>query len=123
MSMTSNSTYPPKVPHIEVDPLQIHRFSGQGDILNRSGAETESYRSRSPPIDENGIPNMMFNGNGRESPARAGSPLMRRPVPLSPQGQVTPVTPGKDPYNQGMDVPAGLRQVTSPHFEDCTNRK
>lgn len=84
MSMASSAAYP-KSPHMEVDP---HRYSAQGGFYN---GENESYRSRSPPIDERGE---FQNLAGNASPVRAGSPMVRRPVPVSPgrPNQLSPVT-------------------------------
>ncbi|KAE8452131.1 hypothetical protein EG329_001598 [Mollisiaceae sp. DMI_Dod_QoI] len=83
-SMTSSAAFSPKSPNIEVDALGFHQFSGQYD---RSAAETESYRSRSPPVDEareQMIPTLRINGSSEPtSPASADTPLMRRPTPQS----------------------------------------
>ncbi|KAF8863311.1 hypothetical protein BDZ45DRAFT_798285 [Acephala macrosclerotiorum] len=116
LSMTSSTGYPPKEPNMEVDALGFRRFSeAQHD---RSGsAETESHRSRSPPLDEareRMIPSLHLSGSpGATSPTRAHSPLMRRPVPVSPgMGPLSPATPSGDRYRDepvASEIPQPLR--------------
>lgn len=121
MSMASSTGYPLKVPNMEVDALGFHRFSeAQRSPYDRSAAETESYRSRSPPMDEaqHMIPSLRLSGSpGATSPARADSPLMRRPVPVSPGlGPLSPMTPPGDGgrYRDepaSAEIPPPLRYV------------
>ncbi|CZR50740.1 uncharacterized protein PAC_00614 [Phialocephala subalpina] len=118
MSMASSTGYPPKVPNLDVDALGFRRFSeAQRSPYDRSAAETESYRSRSPPLDdarEQMIPSLNVSGSpGGTSPARAESPLMRRPVPLSPgMGPLSPMTPTGDRHRDepvASEIPQPLR--------------
>ncbi|KAH7364289.1 hypothetical protein BKA65DRAFT_134025 [Rhexocercosporidium sp. MPI-PUGE-AT-0058] len=85
MSMASSAAYG-KSPHLEGEQ---QRFSSPAGGYYRG--DDESYRSRSPVAEES----MEYsNLAGNASPNRTGSPLIRRPVPLSPgrQGGLTPVT-------------------------------
>ncbi|KAF4635565.1 hypothetical protein G7Y89_g2531 [Cudoniella acicularis] len=121
MSMASSSTYQPKVPKYDVDALGVRRFSGQPTYYDRSATETESYRSRSPPIDESReymIPNMnLAASTGNTSPAHGHSPQIGRPFPLPlPErtvmpGQPSPISLVDETIYQPMsaDVPQALR--------------
>jgi hypothetical protein len=128
MSLASSAGYPPKFPPVTTDPLRASRYSNQGGVYDRSAAETESYRSRSPPIDESRdsmMPHTNYTGSpGTTSPARADSPLMRKPVPGSPASfgspgrpiranQSNPISPLEEAMYQPLaaDIPSPLRYV------------
>jgi hypothetical protein len=116
MSMVSPG-FAPKMTYLDNDPLNVNRFSQQTGVYERSEIGTESYRSRSPPVDEHReamIPPMNFGGNQRNySPSRVNSPPIRRPVPNSPgmmntmpNSPVTPMMPGQE---DSMQYPNPLR--------------
>jgi hypothetical protein len=128
MSLASSPGYPAKLSPVGVDPLRIRRYSNQGGMYDRSAAETESYRSRSPPMDESRdstMPHMNYPGSaGTTSPARVESPLMRRPVPGSPislgspgrpirPSQSNPISPLEETIYQPLaaDIPPPTRYV------------
>ena len=92
MSLASSAGYLPKYPPVGIDPTGPGRYSAQG-MYDHSAPDTESYRSRSPPVDEGMLPRMQYSGSGTTSPARVDSPLMRRPVPGSPNSLGSPTRP------------------------------
>jgi len=91
----------------------------------RSAAETESFRSRSPPFDETReamIAPLSFNNPpGHQSPTGRGSAVIRRPVPQSPGIMNTipsspPFMPMTPPYQDepshqplASEIPSALR--------------
>ena len=97
LSLSSNGTFSPKISQSNVDSLTPGRYSGAGPLYTRSPAGTESYRSQSPPIDENSefmIPPLNLAGSPRSvSPLQ--SPLVGRPIADSPTYplSMSPVTP------------------------------
>jgi hypothetical protein len=99
-SLASSTGYPPKLHQISINPMAPARFSNPGAMYNhRSGTDTESYRSRSPPVDERRysmMPHMNFSGSpGSMSPAHVDSPTMKRPVPGSPISLSSPRRPSR----------------------------
>jgi len=129
MSMASTSTnYPPKVPQFDVNVLEANarRYSGQGGY-DRSGTETESYRSRSPPVDDMREmreiremremrdremmipPPLQFSPTTHSSPQQQNSPLSRRPVPSTPS-QTSPVSPRDEHYYQPLHLQVSIPQ-------------
>lgn len=123
MSLASSPGYPSKYPQVGVDYLGPQRYSSQ-TMYARSAAETESYRSRSPPIDESRdpmIPPMNFGSPGTTSPARVTSPLMRRPVPDSPGRTVSnPISPLDEATYQpvSVEMPSNSKYVYSPNLSN-----
>jgi hypothetical protein len=113
MSLASSAGYLPKYSHLSVDPMGPmgpHSFSSQGMYDQPSGAETESYRSRSPALDETResmMSHMNYSGSpGTTSPGRVDSPPGRLPV--------TPGRPNLLPIEEmyqplGADVLPALR--------------
>jgi hypothetical protein len=120
VSVASSSTYPKKAKH--VDGGHIHRWStAQRPRYNRIyecvPPDMESFRSRSPPVDETrgyAVPVTIRSlgttraanesrgyavpitraSPGTTSPHRACSPLFSRPVPESPDRQnISPISP------------------------------
>jgi hypothetical protein len=99
LSMSSAPNYPPKIPQFDFNGAAPRRYSEQPGFSDRSAAETESYRSRSPPFEETRerdmmIPSIYVAGSpGNMSPERAQSPpINRRPVPESPL-RPSPISP------------------------------
>jgi hypothetical protein len=96
LSISSTEAYPAKPPN----------FDYGGAVpgwYDRSAAETESYRSRSPPVEEARERDMMIPSNGNSgnlSPERTQSPPVKRPVPESPS-RPTPISP----LDEAMYVP------------------
>lgn len=124
MSLASSAGYLPKYSNLSVDPMGPmgpHSFSSQGMYDQPSGAETESYRSRSPPLDETResmMSHINYSGSpGTTSPGRVDSPPGRLPV--------TPGRPNLLPIEEmyqplGADVLPALRfnrvpSQTGPH--------
>jgi hypothetical protein len=103
MSLASSPGYLPKYPHLGVDPMGPQSFSGQGMYDQPLGNETESYRSRSPPLDETResmISHMTYSGSpGTTSPGRLDSP--------SGRSQGTPGRPSLLPIDETMYQPLG----------------
>lgn len=101
LSLASATTYPPKTPKYNAEGLGP-RYSEQAGYYDRAATETESYRSRSPPVDEGGE----FTLPIMHSPASPGSGG-RRMVPDRP----SPVSPMEEMVYQPLtaDVPAALR--------------
>ncbi|KAL2064767.1 hypothetical protein VTL71DRAFT_3906 [Oculimacula yallundae] len=101
-----------KSPHVEVGQ---DRFSPHGGGFY--SGEDESYRSRSPPVDDG----MEYSAlGGSASPDRAASPLARRPVPNSPGlgSHLTPVTLTDRSMSEAMRSGDGVRRTQSqvgPH--------
>ena len=98
MSFASSVGYPSKIPQIGINPMGARPYSNLEGMYNqRSGTETQSYRSRSPPMDESRnsmIPQMNFSRSlGSVSPARIDSPLVRKSVPGSPTSLSSPKRP------------------------------
>jgi hypothetical protein len=85
-SMSSNAIFSPKIPQSRVESLTPGRYSGARALYTGSPSGTESYRSRSPPIDETlefMIPPLNLAGSPRSmSPLQ--SPLVGRPRADSP---------------------------------------
>lgn len=122
MSLASSAGYLPKYPQFSVDPvgpMGPRSYSSQGMYDHPSATETESYRSRSPPIDEareSVMPQMNYPGSspGTTSPARVDSPLTRSPVspgrPIRPS-QSNPISPMEGTMYQTLsaDSPPALR--------------
>jgi hypothetical protein len=121
MSLASSAGYLPKYPHFGVDPMGPigpRSFSSQGMYDHPSGTETESYRSRSPPLDEtreSTIPHINYPGSpGTASPARVDSPLMTSPASPGRQNrpsQSNPISPMEETMYQplAVDPPPALR--------------
>jgi hypothetical protein len=111
--------YVPKT-YIENDPLNMHRYSNQVSSYPHSEAGTESYRSRSPPVDEVReavIPPMNLGGQQRNySPAGRNSVGVTRPVPQSPgrggpiPSPLTPMVPHQE-ERTGTEYPNSSRYV------------
>jgi hypothetical protein len=121
ISLASSAGYLPKYPQLGIDPMGPRSYSSQGGMYDHpSGTETESYRSRSPPMDESRdsvIAHTNFTPSpGTTSPARVDSPLMRSPVsPGRPrrQSQSNPISPMEETMYQPLaaDTPPALRFV------------
>jgi hypothetical protein len=118
MSLASSAGYLPKYPQVGIDPMGPRSYSSQGGMYEHpSGTETESYRSRSPPIDESrdsAMAHMNFTPSpGTTSPARVDSPLMRSPVRPRRPSQSNPISPMEETIYQlrAADIPPALRFV------------
>ncbi|KUJ22417.1 uncharacterized protein LY89DRAFT_714223 [Mollisia scopiformis] len=108
MSMTS-TIYQPKGPNMEVDALGFRTFSGSQNPYDRSPVDEESYQPRSPHED---------TGLGGAASPDLDSPLIGRPIPLSPgRDAMSPMTPIGDRYQSIVsDIPPPLR-LTVPEPE------
>ncbi|TVY93481.1 hypothetical protein LAWI1_G001297 [Lachnellula willkommii] len=134
LSLASAATYLPKTPKSDVDAPGGRRNSGQAGLFDHSAPETESYRSRSPPVDDGRelvIPSMHPAGSSGNSspgsPVRAGSLGVRRPIPRRPipdrPGPVSPLETIHQPLT--ADIPAeprvDMHNGNGPHELDVDN--
>lgn len=87
---------------MEVDALGFRSFSGSQNPYDRSLVDEESYRPRSPHED---------TGLGGGASPDLDSPLIGRPIPLSPgRDAMSPMTPIGDRYQSIVsDIPPPLR--------------
>ncbi|TVY15185.1 hypothetical protein LARI1_G006437 [Lachnellula arida] len=134
LSLASAATYLPKTPKSDVDALGGRRNSGQAGLFDHSAPETESYRSRSPPVDDGRelvIPSMHPAGSSGNSspgsPVRGGSLGIRRPIPRRPipdrPSPVSPLETIHQPLNADIPVEprVDLRNGNGPHELDVDN--
>lgn len=80
-SLNPGGTHSSNTPQMSIDPLLAGRYSTHGVHHDRSAAETESYRSRSPPVDESRelvIPPINFSGPSMNIGSARDS-IVRRP--------------------------------------------
>jgi hypothetical protein len=125
----SIASSPPKMTRMEVSPLSSPNPYSPVGMYARSTAETESFRSRSPPFDETReamIAPLNFDNQPRhQSPTERGNAVIRRPVPQSPGMMYTipsspPFTTMTPPYQDershqplASEIPSALR------YADC----
>ncbi|KAG9236878.1 hypothetical protein BJ875DRAFT_493761 [Amylocarpus encephaloides] len=100
MSMASTSTAPMKSPRYDANNLGPQRYSVQGGGYS----ETESYRSRSPAIDERGefVLPMNLGPNG------SSSPLMMQEAPPGVGPLRVPTSPHSMHHPASAEVPIGM---------------
>jgi len=122
ISPASSSTSPKKVKHMDGGHLGVHRWSTaqrprHNRIYERVPPDMESSRSRSPPVDESrGYAAPITTGSpGTTSPPRACSPLFSRPVPESPNRQmsqiISPISPLEETFFQPLGQSFGTEQL------------
>ena len=115
-SLASSAGYLPKYQRVSIAPLN---FTGQGGLYEHpTGIETASYRSRSPPADENRDMNLLSQMNwpgspGILSPPRSISPQMR-PPPMSPTRPRRPSQSQSVSYKEGTIYQPMKADVATP---------
>jgi hypothetical protein len=114
--VASSSVYPQKAPHMDVNPLRVHP-TNLGPMYDRMYErvlpETESFRSRSPPVDESisYVAPILRGSPGTTSPPRASSPLFGRPVSGNPNRQsMSPISPLEETFFHPLGQSFGTEQ-------------